>query len=171
MEQARAVCLRLLAGAPRTRQELAADLRRREFSEQVVERVLDRLEQAGLIDDAAFADAWVDSRHHGRGLARRALARELRSRGVDPAVVERALARLVPEQEEETARRLVARRLRATRGVGQATRLRRLTGMLARRGYPEDTALRVVRQALLEEGQDGGEAPGTTRDCGQDDAF
>lgn len=160
MERARAICLRLLTGAPRTRSQLAEALRRRDLPESAIDEVLDRLAAAGLIDDAAFADAWVDSRHHGRGLARRALARELRTKGVDAEVVQQAVDRLDPEQEEATARELVARKLRATRGLERDRRLRRLAGMLARKGYPEGLALRVVRDALAAEGEDGEDLDG-----------
>ncbi|MFF9002465.1 recombination regulator RecX [Streptomyces achromogenes] len=153
-ERARAICLRLLTGTPRTRKQLADALRKREIPEDVAQEVLDRFEEVGLIDDGAFADAWVESRHHGRGLARRALARELRTKGVDSALIEDAVAQLDSEQEEVTARELVARKLRATRGLDRDKRLRRLAGMLARKGYPEGMALRVVRQALEDEGED-----------------
>ncbi len=116
--------------------------------------MLSRFEDVGLIDDAAFAGAWVESRHHGRGLARRALVRELRTKGVDSAVIDEAVGQLDADQEEETARELVARKLRSTRGLDRDKRLRRLAGMLARKGYGEGMALRVVRQALEEEGED-----------------
>ncbi|MFJ3641115.1 recombination regulator RecX [Streptomyces sp. NPDC090108] len=153
-ERARAICLRLLTGTPRTRKQLADALRKREIPEEVAEEVLSRFEEVGLIDDSAFADAWVESRHHGRGLARRALARELRTKGVESTVIDEAVAQLDSEQEEETARDLVARKLRATRGLDRDKRIRRLAGMLARKGYPEGMALRVVRRALEEEGED-----------------
>ncbi|MEU0334680.1 recombination regulator RecX [Streptomyces sp. NPDC006193] len=153
-ERARAICLRLLTGTPRTRKQLADALRKREIPDDVADEVLSRFEEVGLIDDGAFADAWVESRHHGRGLARRALARELRTKGVDSALIDEAVAQLDSEQEEATARELVARKLRATRGLDRDKRLRRLAGMLARKGYPEGMALRVVRQALEEEGED-----------------
>ncbi|WP_129306200.1 recombination regulator RecX [Streptomyces sp. L2] len=153
-ERARAICLRLLTGTPRTRKQLADALRKREIPEDVAEEVLSRFEEVGLINDSAFADAWVESRHHGRGLARRALARELRTKGVDSALIDEAVGQLDSEQEEETARDLVARKLRATRGLDRDKRIRRLAGMLARKGYPEGMALRVVRQALEEEGED-----------------
>ncbi|MFF9476154.1 recombination regulator RecX [Streptomyces roseolus] len=152
-ERARAICLRLLTGTPRTRRQLADALRKREIPDDIAEEVLARFEDVGLIDDAAFADAWVESRHHGRGLARRALARELRTKGIDPGVVQEAVGQLDSEQEEATARELVARKLRATRGLDRDRRLRRLAGMLARKGYPEGMALRVVRQALEAEGE------------------
>ncbi|MGY3679272.1 recombination regulator RecX [Streptomyces sp. TE33382] len=154
VEQARNICLRLLTGTPRTRKQLADALRKREIPDEAAEEVLSRFEDVGLIDDAAFAGAWVESRHHGRGLARRALVRELRTKGVDSALIDEAVGRLEPEQEEETARELVARKLRSTRGLDRDKRLRRLAGMLARKGYGEGMALRVVRQALEEEGED-----------------
>lgn len=154
VERARAICLRLLTGTPRTRKQLADALRKREIPDEAAEEVLSRFEEVGLIDDSAFADAWVESRHHGRGLARRALARELRTKGVDPTLIDAAVSRLDSEQEEETARDLVARKLRATRGLDRDKRIRRLAGMLARKGYSEGLALRVVRQALEEEGED-----------------
>ncbi|MEV5981677.1 recombination regulator RecX [Streptomyces sp. NPDC052114] len=153
-ERARAICLRLLTGTPRTRKQLADALRKREIPDDVAEEVLSRFEEVGLINDSAFADAWVESRHHGRGLARRALARELRTKGVESTLIDEAVGQLDSEQEETTARELVARKLRSTRGLDRDKRLRRLAGMLARKGYPEGMALRVVRQALEEEGED-----------------
>ncbi|MEI5101227.1 recombination regulator RecX [Streptomyces sp. PmtG] len=153
-ERARAICLRLLTGTPRTRKQLADALRKRDIPDDVAESVLSRFEEVGLINDEAFADAWVESRHHGRGLARRALARELRTKGVDTALIDEAVGQLDAEQEEATARELVARKLRATRGLDRDKRLRRLAGMLARKGYPEGMALRVVREALEAEGED-----------------
>ncbi|MFG2462037.1 recombination regulator RecX [Streptomyces sp. NPDC048523] len=154
VERARAICLRLLTGTPRTRKQLADALRKREIPDDAAEEVLSRFEEVGLINDSAFAEAWVESRHHGRGLARRALAQELRTKGVDPTLIDAAVSQLDSEQEETTARELVDRKLRATRGLDRDKRLRRLAGMLARKGYSEGLALRVVRQALEEEGQE-----------------
>ena len=157
-EQARALCLRLLTGTPRTRRQLADAMRKREIPDDVAEHVLERFEDVGLIDDQAFANAWVESRHRGRGLARRALARELHHRGVDAEMVTEAVGLLDSEQEEATARELVSRRIRATRDLDRDKRIRRLAGMLARKGYSEGLALKVVRDALAQEGtEDEGE--------------
>jgi regulatory protein len=153
-ERARGICLRLLTGNPRTRKQLADALRKREIPDEVADEVLSRFEEVGLINDGAFADAWVESRHHGRGLARRALAQELRTKGVDPTLIDEAVSHLDSEQEEERARELVDRKLRSTQGLDRDKRLRRLAGMLARKGYSQGMALRVVRQALEEEGED-----------------
>jgi regulatory protein len=149
-ELAREICLRQLAVRPRTRTELAAALRRRGIAPDVAAEVLDRYGEVGIVDDRAFAAAWVTSRHHGRGLARRALAGELRRKGVDAVVVDEALDELPSETELETARGLVARKLRTERpGRADAT-FRRLVGMLARKGYPAGLAIRVVKEAMAE---------------------
>ncbi|RCG32556.1 recombination regulator RecX [Sphaerisporangium album] len=150
---ARAVCLRLLTMAPRTRAQLAEALRRRDIPDEAAESVLSRFSDVGLIDDEAFAEAWVTSRHAGRGLARRALAAELRKRGVEEDTVREAIDQIDSDQELETARRLVDRKLPGTRGLEPAARIRRLAGMLARKGYSGGVAYRVVREALESEGQ------------------
>ncbi|MFC4059400.1 recombination regulator RecX [Planomonospora corallina] len=149
---ARAICLRLLTVGPRTRAQLAEALRKRDVPQDAAEAVLERFSEVGLIDDEAFAAAWVSSRHAGRGLSRRALASELRHRGVDEDTVKEAVEQLDPEQEVETARRLVERKLRSTRGLDPAARTRRLAGMLARKGYGPGLAFRVIREALENEG-------------------
>jgi regulatory protein len=149
---ARTIALRRLEVAPQTRAQLDEAMRRRGVLDEVRERVLDRFGEVGLIDDAMFAQAWVESRHTGRGLAKRALAFELRRRGVEPAVVDDALSALPAEQEERTARSLVAARMPSTRALDPVVRTRRLAGMLTRKGYPPGLAFRVVRDALAGEG-------------------
>jgi regulatory protein len=136
-----------LAVRPRTRAELAKVLARKEISDEVIAEVLDRYDEVGIIDDAAFARAWVTSRHQGRGLARRALANELRQRGVDAEVAGEALETLDDDEEASTARALVDRKLRTARGEPEAV-FRRLVGMLARKGYPAGVAIRAVKDAL-----------------------
>jgi regulatory protein len=155
-ETAREICLRQLALRPRTRAELARALARKGISAEVAAEVLDRYDDVGIIDDAAFARAWVSSRHHGRGLARRALANELRQRGVDRDAAGAALDDLDPGTEAETARALVDRKLRTIRGEPDAV-FRRLVGMLARKGYPAGVALGAVKEALARQGAEAAE--------------
>ena len=155
---ARLICLRLLTAAPRTHAELAAALRQRGVPDDAARAVLTRFAEVKLIDDATFARAWVESRHHGRGLAGRALGAELRRKGVAPDEIATALQELEPEQELATARELVARRLPATRGQPGPARMRRLTGMLARKGYGPGLAYRLAREALEQEAADTGRA-------------
>lgn len=151
---ARLICLRLLTAAPRTRAQLAEALRRRHVPDEAAEAVLRRFAEVKLIDDATFAAAWVESRHQGRGLARRALAVELGRRGVAPADINAAVGQLSPDAELAAARTLVARKLASTRGQPAPVRMRRLAGMLARKGYSAAQSYRVVRAALEQEGED-----------------
>jgi regulatory protein len=152
--RARQACLRLLTLAPRTRAQLAEALKKRGIPDEVADAVLGRFTDVGLIDDAAFARAWVESRHHGQGLSARALSAELRRRGVDDDQIREAVDELGPDAEAETARRLVTRKLAATAGLPAEARIRRLAGMLARKGYPPGLAFRVIREALEAEGCD-----------------
>ena len=170
-EAARLICLRLLTAAPRTRAQLADALCRRRVPDEIAEPLLARFADMGLIDDAAFARAWVESRHHGRGLARRMLAAELQQRGVAAEEVRTAIGSLGPEEELATARGLVAKRAAATRGRPLPTRIRHLMGVLARRGYPAGLAYRVVRDALEQEGTDAAGAGFCLEDFGEDEAL
>jgi regulatory protein len=145
---ARGVCLRALTGAPKTRQQLADLLAKRGVPEPAALAVLDRFGEVGLIDDAAFARAWVSSRQAGRGLARRALTAELRAKGVDPEVAAEAVEAVDDDDERAAARVLVERRLRGMGRLDRTTASRRLVGMLARKGYGGGLAAAVVREAL-----------------------
>jgi regulatory protein len=166
---ARDHCIRLLAVRPRTRAELDTALRRGGFDEDVIADVLARYSDVGMIDDEAFARAWVTSRHHSKGLARRALAGELRRKGVAAEDVGVALDELGGDTEAATARALVERRLRTERAAARrstarragesespeqlrqrehAAVMRKLVGMLARKGYPPGLAFRVVKDVV-----------------------
>ena len=150
--RARQICLRLLTAAPRTRAQLAQAMRRGGVPAEVAEAILVRFTDAGLIDDAAFARAWVESRHHSRGLSKRSLSAELRRNGVQDDEIREAVDALDPEQEVATARRLVERKMASTRGRPPETRARQAAGMLARKGYPPGLAFRLIREAMQDEG-------------------
>ncbi|HTX26319.1 MAG TPA: regulatory protein RecX [Streptosporangiaceae bacterium] len=150
--RARQICLRLLTIEPRTRAELAKALRRDGIPSEAAETVLGRFTDVGLIDDAAFARAWVESRHYSRGLSRRTLSAELRRHGVDTEEIREAVDTLDPEQEVATARRLVEQKLASTRGQPPEARARRAAGLLARKGYPPGLAFRLIRETLEREG-------------------
>jgi len=147
---ARTIALRMLERQPRTRAELARGMARRGVPEDAATAVLDRFTEVGLIDDQSFARAWVDSRHAGRALGRRALSAELRRRGVDDEVVKEAVDTVTPEDEETAARALVERRVRTMSSVPYDAKVRRLVGMLARKGFAQGLALRVVRDVLAD---------------------
>ncbi|QXG77854.1 recombination regulator RecX [Modestobacter sp. L9-4] len=137
----------------KTRKQLADLLAKKEIPAEVADAVLDRFTDVGLIDDAAFAAAWVSSRQSGRGLARRALASELRAKGVDGEVAAAAVAEVDPQDEWDSARALVARKMPSMQRHDRVTAERRLMGMLARKGYGGGLAGYVVREALDDAGK------------------
>jgi regulatory protein len=146
--EARAICLRLLAVAPRPRAGLAQALKRKEIPDAVAEAVLDRLTAVGLIDDAAYASSFVRTKHRDRALGRSALHAELRKLGVDEESVADAVSTVDSDAEAARAAELIAKRLDAAMSAGPVAAKRRLLGLLARRGYPPDVAVAVVDRAL-----------------------
>lgn len=148
VEVARLIVLRRLEHGPRTRAQLEQACARRNVPEWAVRELLDRFTELGLVDDEAFARAWVRSRHVGRGLGRRALRHELLTRGVDRDIVDEAVAEVSLDDEDAAARALVAARLASMQRLDAVTKRRRLTALLARRGYPPGVAARVVTELL-----------------------
>lgn len=156
-QKARNIVLRQLSAAPKTRHQLAEKLVEREIPHSVIEEVLDRFEEVELIDDAAFADSWVRSRHRSKGLARRALGMELRKRGVADHDAEVALEQLSDDDEWSKAHELVTRKI-ARASIPSSTdpdqrkqrdrMVRRLVGMLSRKGYSPGMAFSVVTDVL-----------------------
>lgn len=147
------MCLRLLTVRARTRAELAGQLAKRGYPDNISARVLDRLQQVGLVDDADFAEQWVRSRRANAGKGRRALIAELRTKGVDNDTIEAVLADDEPGAERTRAERLVADKLRREKlsDGDDAKLVRRLVGMLARRGFGQTMAFDVVKVALANE--------------------
>ncbi|ORA27700.1 recombination regulator RecX [Mycobacterium aquaticum] len=152
-EQARDVCLRLLTVRARTRAELEGQLAKRGYPDDVSGKVLDRLAEVGLVDDEDFAEQWVRTRHANSGKGKRALAVELRKKGIDGEVISAALADLDPAAERQRAEQLVRDKLRRERlGDDDDVKVtRRLVGMLARRGYSQSMAFDVVSLELASE--------------------
>src|SRR4051794_1709977 len=148
---ARTILLNQLTGRARPRSELAPKLSSREVPDDIATRLLDRFEEVGLVDDAAFARDWVEQRQSGRGLAKRALAQELRRKGVDDEVAREALDEIDPDDELEVARTLVRAKLRTVRNVDRDKAVRRLVGMLARKGHSSSVAFKVVKEELAVE--------------------
>lgn len=151
---AKDICLRLLTDRPRTKAELEKKLATKGIPPEAADQVLNRLNAVGLIDDAAFAEQWVQSRHRYQGMAKRALVAELKRKGVDNETATEAAEAVGGEAEESRARDLVRKRLRSVTGQDEVTKVRRLVGMLARKGYPEGLSYRVVREELKTAGEE-----------------
>ncbi len=148
-EQARALCLRLLTARARTRAELEGQLKKRGYPAEVSTKVLDRLTEVGLVDDADFAQQWVQSRRANASKGNRALAAELRTKGLGDDVIVEALSGIDAAGEHDRAVRLIQTKLRRENLDGDHAKVaRRLVGMLARRGYSEALCFDVVKTEL-----------------------
>jgi regulatory protein len=147
------LCLRLLTARARTRAELAGQLAKRGYPDDVSTRVLDRLADVGLIDDAGFAEQWVHSRRANAGKGKRALAAELHTKGVDNDVITSVLGGIDSAAERGRAEQLVRAKLRreTLSDDNDARVSRRLAAMLARRGFDQAMAFDVVSAELAAE--------------------
>jgi regulatory protein len=145
---ARAIVLRQLSLAPRSRAQLETKLRQRGCPEEVAARVLDRMTEVGLVDDEAYAEMLVRSKQQGKGLARKALAHELRKQGIDQELADEALGGVGPEDERAKAEELVSKKLRTMHGLNPEVQARRRAGLLARKGYSGEVAWPVIRDAV-----------------------
>jgi len=151
---ARKILLDQLSGRARSRKELADRLASKNVPGEIATALLDRFEEVGLIDDEAFARLWITDRQRTKGLASRALSQELRRKGVTDEVVREALDEVEPEAEEAAARALVRKKMRTLTRVDDTTAIRRLAGMLARKGYPSGLAFSVVRDEVRSAGRE-----------------
>ena len=146
-DQAREICLRALERRRRTRRELEQALERKRVDPEVARAVLDRLTEVGLVDDLAYARAFVVARQRARPRGRRALAMELARKGIGPQIVDRVLEELGAEEDPvQAARRALAPKLRALRGRPAEEVRRKAEQFLLRRGF----SYAVARDALAD---------------------
>lgn len=148
IEAAREVALRQLDSRSRSKGELRRVIEGRGFAPEIADEVLDRLERVGLIDDEAFARAIVSDRFRGSGKSGRALAEEMRRKGLDEDAIASAMSSIDQEELRERAAELVAKKLRTMPGIPREAAYRRLAGMLARKGYSPGLSREVVAEAL-----------------------
>ena len=137
----------MLARRPCSRHEIESRLRRTRYEEEIIELVLYKLEKERLINDAEFADSWVQYRASGRYGARRIL-QELKQKGISEDIAREAVAKLEESAALENAVHLAAKALqRAKPGENRWTVRNRVLAALVRRGYGWDTAAKAYEIA------------------------
>ena len=149
---AREIALRRLSVRARSRKELTQDLKSRDVPADAAAEVLDRFAEVGLINDAAFAQEWVESRGRRSGAAR--LRQELRLKGVAEEDIADAIAGRGDLADLTNARELATRKAATMKGLDRVVRQRRLTALLARRGYSSAVIRRVIGEVLQAETPD-----------------
>ena len=144
-ERAREIALRLLTHSARSSAQLRDGLVSRDVPDDVADAVVARYQEVGLLDDAALAGTIARTRHHERGKSRRAIQQELARKGFDAQDVENALEQISDEDEHQAARALARKRWDQLAGVDHDARVRRVVGMLGRRGYSPSLAFALVK--------------------------
>lgn len=134
--------LNYLSYRPRSRAEVVTYLQKRDVSEGQIEAIVDRLEKAGLLDDEAFAQFWVENRERFRPRGLHALRYELRSKGLDNKVIEQALASV---DAEASAHRAASKKARQLSHLDELVFKKKLVAYLARRGFDFGVAREVAQ--------------------------
>jgi regulatory protein len=142
-EQACARATALLAYRPRSLNEVRTRLRRAGADEQTIARAIARLQAVGLLNDVEFSQAWVESRLRARPRSKRAIAWELRRKGVAEADIATALASF---SDEEAAYRAAQKYLLRFQRLQPAERRRKLYAALARQGFDHNTIEQTINQ-------------------------
>jgi regulatory protein len=117
----------------RSEKEIRQNLHKHEMPEDVIEETLERLRQAGLANDNEFAQAWVENRNTFRPRSRRALAMELRQKGLDDETVHSAISGV---DEDALAYEAAQKRQGRLKGLEWSDFRKKLSEFLARRGFP-----------------------------------
>jgi regulatory protein len=152
-EAAFRTAIRSIEQRSHARTDLGRKLIRKGHARPSVELALERCVALGLLDDAAFARHFVETRSaRGRGPAR--LRRDLYAMGVSGAHVDAALAAVQADGDQtgDQALALAAKRAVQLAGVPREARRRRLLAFLARRGYTGDAARSAVQRVLRADG-------------------
>jgi len=149
-DAAKQVLLRRLSHAPRTRKELAKDLKDKDISDEVANVALDRFEEVGLINDQALASNYVSSQHQRKGLGKNALRQQLRAKGVSDEVALEAISQITDDQEFQAAFALACKKIRSLQRDDAKTQLRKIVNVLARKGYSSNLAFRVAKEVITD---------------------
>ena len=149
-DAAKQVLLRRLSNAPRTRKELAKDLKDKDISDEVANVALDRFEEVGLINDQALASNYVSSQHERKGIGKNALRQQLRAKGVSDDVALAAISQISDDQEFQAAFALACKKIRSLQKDDAKTQLRKIVGVLARKGYSSNLAFRVAKEVITD---------------------
>ena len=149
-KRARNVLLHQLARSAKSKHQLGQIMIQREIPANIYEPLLDRFEEAGLINDLAVAETIVAGRRSSRGLSASSIKRELRTKGISEELIERVTASITAEDEVALATTLAIKRVRAMAKLSPEVRKRRLVGFLHRKGYGQQAVVSAIRAAESE---------------------
>ena len=145
---AKQVLLRRLSNAPRTRKELAQDLKKKKIEEDIAQIALDRFEELGLINDQTFSENYVSTTHERRKLGKKALKQQLRSKGVSEEIANQAISQISEDDEFKAALALALKKIRSIQQDDPQSQIRKIVGLLARKGYSSTLSFQVAKEVV-----------------------
>lgn len=145
VKKAITAALNLLSFRPRASGELQRKLREKGYSAESAAAAIQRMLELGYLNDADFADRWIENRQEHKPRSRKLLQQELRQKGIDSDTIEEALADVAIDEVAD-ALELARKKANSMQGLDQQTRHRRLSGFLGRRGYGYDVIRKVLEQ-------------------------
>lgn len=148
-DRATNAALNLLTHRGRSEQELRQRLRQKGYTQSAIDETVTRIIDWGYLDDEQFASAWVEQRSNARPRSRRALAYELRQKGVDREIITEAIEGASIDEAAD-ALRLAAQKWRRDRDQPLEKRRQRTASYLARRGYSWQIAKQAIDALIAE---------------------
>lgn len=145
---AKQVLLRRLSNAPRTRKELAQDLKKKKIEEDIAQIALDRFEELGLINDQTFSENYVSTTHERRKLGKKALKQQLRTKGVSEEIANQAISQITEDDEFKAALALALKKIRSIQKDDPQSQIRKIVGLLARKGYSSTLSFQVAKEVV-----------------------
>ncbi|MDF2661852.1 MAG: RecX family transcriptional regulator [Paenibacillus sp.] len=137
---------------PRSEKEVRQFLKRKEYTEPLIDRIIQRLKEQRYLDDADFAALWTEQRIYSQKKGSRWVKQELQQKGVAPATIQEALDQVRPDEEERICVELGLKKWKLTSGTSQDKR-RKTAGFLMRRGYSASIVGKAIRR-IIEEAAD-----------------
>jgi regulatory protein len=149
-----AAALQFLEARQRSTAEVRRRLLLRGYRMDLVDGAIERLTELGMLDDEAFAKAWVESRDRARPRGERVLRSELRTKGIDRAIVDTTMDDRDtdrPDADADGARSLLRRHASALARIADPrARRQRAYALLARNGFDPDVASTAARAFISE---------------------
>jgi len=145
---AKQVLLRRLSNAPRTRKELAQDLKNKKIEADIAQVALDRFEELGLINDQTYSENFVSTTHERRKLGKKALKQQLKSKGVSEEIANQAISQISEDDEFNAALHLALKKFRSIQHDDPQSQIRKIVGLLARKGYSSSLSFQVAKEVI-----------------------
>jgi regulatory protein len=144
--EAMSMALYALAPRAKSRDELFKQLLKRGVEVETANAVLDSLELQGLLNDLEFAKLWSESRQRAKKLSKRVIAGELRIKGVAQDIINEVIEEIDEESEYQQAFLLAERKYKSISHLDPEVVYRRISGLLARKGYGHGICARIMRE-------------------------